>query len=219
MFDFSGTLFGRPCGYSWLFEGEVAGVLADETQRAVVGALRSPARYVASMNNLERDDWLHRDLSDERNRKAYCALFRLAGLTDERTFAVIFDRLGKAQFWIPYDDTPPALERLHRSGLPIGVLSNITWDIREAFVREGLDSMVESYVLSYEVARCKPDPEIFRIACARLGVLPQRCLLVGDDTVSDGAAVRAGLSFAHVVTGPVGERPPVLLRALAENGL
>lgn len=219
LFDFSGTLFGRPTGYEWLFREVETGDVADRIQRTVVGALRFPERYVTSMTNQERTDWLHRDVSDARNRRAYQALFRIVGLRDEELFAVVFSRLRDLRFWLPYDDTPPALHRLRQADVPVGVLSNITWDIREAFAREGLDSVVQDYVLSYEVGRCKPDPELFRIACARLGVPPQRCLLVGDDAVSDGGAVHAGLGFARVVTGPVGERPPVLLSSLSAHGL
>ncbi|MEU9139951.1 HAD-IA family hydrolase [Streptomyces sp. NPDC048404] len=219
LFDFSGTLFGRASGHEWLFRKDGAGGVDERLRRTVVGALRSPEQYVASMSSQERDDWLHRDVSHERNRRAYQALFRIAGLRDEQVFAMIFDRLQDARYWLPYDDTSPVLNRLRRAGVPVGVLSNITWDIREAFVQEGLDSLVGSYVLSYEVGRCKPDPEIFQVACARLGVPPERCLLVGDDAVSDGGAVPAGLGFAQVVTGPVGVRPSVLLPALTAHGL
>jgi HAD superfamily hydrolase (TIGR01509 family) len=219
LFDFSGTLFGRPAGHEWLFRDVKMGDTNDDVRRTVVGALRFPDRYVASMTSLERSEWLSRDVSDERNRHAYRTLFRIAGLRDEELFAVIFDRLRDARYWLPYDDTPPALDRLRQARVLIGVLSNITWDIREAFVREGLDSLVQSYVLSYEVGRCKPDPELFRMASAQLGVPAERCLLIGDDAVSDGGAVHAGLGFARVVTGPVGERQPVLLPALTEHGL
>ncbi|MER5347138.1 HAD-IA family hydrolase [Streptomyces mirabilis] len=219
LFDFSGTLFGRPSGHEWLFREEGVNGVDKQMRRTVVDALRFPEQYVASMSSRERSDWLHRDVSDEQNRRAYQALFRIAGLRNEKVFAVIFDRLRDARYWLPYDDTSPVLDRLRRAGVPVGVLSNITWDIRKAFVQEGLDSLVGSYVLSYEVGCCKPDPELFRVACARLGVPPQRCLLVGDDAVSDGGAVHAGLGFAQVATGPVGKRPSVLLPALTAHGL
>ncbi|MEV3911918.1 HAD family hydrolase [Streptomyces canus] len=216
LFDFSGTLFGRADGYAWLFpEGET-----DESiQRAVVDALRFPGRQLGSMTGAERECWEFRDLSDEANRQAYRALFRIAGLECEALFDTVFDRLTDERHWAAYADTRPTLEHLSRAGLPVGVLSNITWDIRRAFGREELTPLVDDFVLSYEVGCCKPEPDIFRTACERLAVPPKRCLLLGDDEVTDGGAVRAGLGFAHVATGPVGRRPPVLMAALAQHGL
>ena len=57
----------------------------------------------------------------------------------------------------------------------------------------GLDGLVDTWVLSGEEGREKPAPELFRTACARLGVDPRRTLMVGDNPVRDGGAVAAGL--------------------------
>jgi hypothetical protein len=72
------------------------------------------------MTSQERTDWLHRDVSDACNRRAYQALFRLAGFRDEKLFAVIFDRLRDSRFWLPYGDTPLALRRLIDVDAPLG---------------------------------------------------------------------------------------------------
>lgn len=46
----------------------------------------------------------------------------------------------------------------------------------------------------------KPDPDGFLKAAARLGIAPERCLVVGDRADADGeAARRAGMAFRHVV--------------------
>ena len=46
----------------------------------------------------------------------------------------------------------------------------------------------------------KPDPDGFLRAAARLGIAPERCLVVGDRADADGeAARRAGMAFRHVV--------------------
>ena len=39
----------------------------------------------------------------------------------------------------------------------------------------------------------KPDPQIFAIACASLGLSADEVLMVGDDPRSDGGAVMAGV--------------------------
>lgn len=44
--------------------------------------------------------------------------------------------------------------------------------------------------------RLKPDPEGYRLAADRLGVPPERCLVIGDRDDIDGAAARrAGMDF------------------------
>ncbi|HEY0529988.1 MAG TPA: HAD-IA family hydrolase, partial [Actinoplanes sp.] len=73
----------------------------------------------------------------------------------------------------------------------VAVVSNIGFDIRPHFAAWGLDSLVDAYVLSYEVGRTKPDPAIFLRACGMLGVDPERALMVGD-TPADAGAVQAG---------------------------
>ncbi|WP_327698649.1 HAD family hydrolase [Streptomyces sp. NBC_00459] len=216
VFDFSGTLFGRLPGHSWLFDGESA---LDEDDRArVVRALRHPAEFVDRMTAGQRRDWTDRDVSAEANHRAYRELFRIAGL-DETEFPSVYGRLNTPRHWHPYEDTLPALERLRRTGVAVGVLSNISWDIREVFVRHGMDRYVAHYVLSYEEGCAKPDAGLFRTVARRLGVAPRQCLMVGDDPVCDGAAPEVGMAFAEVATGPVGVREPVLADALARYAL
>lgn len=198
LFDFAGTLFGRPT-YRWLSPPHLS-------------VLRAPAPYVARMNAAERAVWDARDLTQLANRSAYWTLFRLAGLTlsDE-----LFQRLHNPAFWLPYPDTAPALAAARQ--LKVGVLSNISWDIRPVFARESLD--VDAFALSYEIGFSKPSARAFDAACVRLDVDPSECLYIGDDPVSDGAAVAAGLRFAQIATAPVGRRAPVLLEALARYGI
>jgi putative hydrolase of the HAD superfamily len=48
-------------------------------------------------------------------------------------------------------------------------------------------------------ANLKPDPEGYLLAAARLGIAPERCLVVGDRADADGeAARRAGMPFRLV---------------------
>jgi HAD superfamily hydrolase (TIGR01450 family) len=53
----------------------------------------------------------------------------------------------------------------------------------------------------------KPDPEIFRLAAARMGLAPSRCAMVGDNPATDGAgALLAGMTF-HQVARPGASLP------------
>ncbi|WP_086663388.1 HAD family hydrolase [Lentzea kentuckyensis] len=198
LFDFAGTLFGRPT-YRWLSPSHLS-------------VLRAPAPYIARMNAAERAVWDARDLTALANRSAYWTLFRLAGLSMPDD---LFQRLHNPAFWLPYSDTAEAL-RVARP-LKVGVLSNISWDIRSVFARESLS--VDAYALSFEIGVSKPSTRAFEAACVRLDVDPSECLYIGDDPVSDGAAVAAGLRFAQISTAPVGRREPVLLEALASHGI
>ncbi|GLY54072.1 HAD-IA family hydrolase [Lentzea sp. NBRC 102530] len=198
LFDFAGTLFGRPT-HPWLSARHLA-------------VLRAPAPFVARMNAAERAVWDARDLTALANRAAHWTLFRLAGLTMTDD---VFQRLHNPAFWLPYADTAAALERARP--LKVGVLSNVSWDIRTLFRRESLD--VDAFLLSYEIGVSKPSPRAFETACVRFDVSPEECLFVGDDPVADGAAVKAGLRFAQISTAPVGRRTPVLLEALAQHGI
>ncbi|MFD9700003.1 HAD family hydrolase [Lentzea sp. NPDC059081] len=198
VFDFAGTLFGRPT-YRWLTPEHLA-------------VLRAPAPYIARMNAAERAVWAARDLTALANRSAYLTLFRLAGLSMTND---LFQRLHNPAFWLPYADTADALSVVRP--LKVGVLSNISWDIRPVFARESL--VVDAFALSFEIAFSKPSVRAFEAACVRLDVEPAECLYVGDDPVSDGAAVAAGLTFAQISTAPVGRREPVLLEALASHGI
>ncbi|GAB2821795.1 HAD family hydrolase [Lentzea nigeriaca] len=198
VFDFAGTLFGRPT-HQWLSPQHLS-------------VLRAPAPYIARMNAAERAVWEARDLTVLANRSAHWTLFRLAGLTMPDP---LFQRLHDPAFWLPYADTAAALAAARP--LKVGVLSNISWDIRGVFARESLS--VDAFLLSYEIGFSKPSVRAFEAACVRLDVDPSETLYVGDDPVSDGAAVKAGLRFAQISTAPVGRRPPVLLEALASHGI
>lgn len=85
------------------------------------------------------------------------------------------------------------LGALRAAGVPVAVVSNIGFDIRPLAADLGIGDLLDEYVLSYEVGRCKPDPAIFRKACALLRADPERTLMVGD-TPADAGAAGAGCS-------------------------
>ena len=66
-------------------------------------------------------------------------------------------------------------------------------------------------VTSYENERlCKPNPAYYRSICQRLGLQPQRCLMIGNDENEDMAAATAAGLQGWLVTDcliPCAERP------------
>jgi HAD superfamily hydrolase (TIGR01509 family) len=137
------------------------------------------------------EHWADRDLYEHSHRAAYTGLAATVNTDVEGLADALYDRLLGPDGWLPYPDTGPTLRTLHSAGIKVAVVSNIGFDIRPHFAAWGLDALVDAFVLSYEVGRCKPDPAIFRSACDMVGVEPERTLMVGD-TPADAGAVRAG---------------------------
>jgi FMN phosphatase YigB (HAD superfamily) len=110
-------------------------------------------------------------------------------------------RLYRAYATLPtflYDDVLPALRRLQRENVPIGILSNHACSVRPviesflaAFVRP------EHITISEEVGVHKPGKTIFRRAAARLRLPADHCCYVGDNLTVDaiGAVARGGYAL------------------------
>lgn len=133
-----------------------------------------------------------RDLTVERHWEATRAWFReVPQLADN--FDLVYEGILSQENWFAYTDTAPVLRELARRGIPVGVVSNIVWDVRREIEAAGVGDTVRAYALSYQMNCEKPDPRIFLKACADLGADPRRTLMVGDNPVQDGGAVTCGL--------------------------
>ena len=123
--------------------------------------------------------------------------------------AAVYDGMHDPWSWTPFVDSIETLVRLHHVGVPMVIVSNTGWDIRTVFAAYGLTSLVDRFVLSYEVGAVKPSPTIFRAACAAIDLSPSQVLMVGDDTRADGGATRSGVRTLLVPT----------MRPGADNGI
>jgi putative hydrolase of the HAD superfamily len=55
--------------------------------------------------------------------------------------------------------------------------------------------LIDAVVFSVDAGMLKPDPRIYRFACDRLRVAPERCLYVGDGSSTElTGACRVGMS-------------------------
>jgi putative hydrolase of the HAD superfamily len=77
-------------------------------------------------------------------------------------------------------DALAVLAEIRSRGLRVGVLSDCTLELAECWPDLELARMVDTRVLSCEVGRRKPDPELFLMIARGLGVPPASCLYVGD---------------------------------------
>lgn len=213
LFDFSGTLFRLDEDDSW-FAG-MDGV-DEAVQAELMDRLTHPTGPGVQMTGQAYQAWLNRDLKPHLHREAYLHVLTVSGLADRHAEA-LYERVIDPASWTPYPDTVQVLDGLRADGIPTAVVSNIAWDIRDAFDAAGTGA--DDYVLSFEAGVMKPDPRIFQIALDRLGVNAAETLMVGDSDENDGAAAELGCSFALVDPLPTSERPTGLVDALREWGL
>ncbi len=76
----------------------------------------------------------------------------------------------------------------------VGLLSNAWDDLRQTLhTRWNIDGLFDELIISAEVKLVKPDPRIFQLAVARLGVQPAEVVFIDDIAVNVDAARWEGL--------------------------
>ncbi|WP_406492152.1 HAD-IA family hydrolase [Streptomyces sp. NBC_00846] len=214
LFDFSGTLFRIESVQSWLraalAEREVAVSEADFERYArgleAAGALPGGPLPRHVPDRLA-EVWATRDESMDLHREAYTGLARQVSLPDPGLYDALYERHRSPAAWLPYPDAAEVLGALRDSGIRIGVVSNIGWDLRPVFRAHGLDTLIDAYVLSYQHGVQKPDTRLFHTACTLLGQDPAGVVMVGDDRHADGGAAALGCDVRFVHHLPVEQRP------------
>jgi len=118
--------------------------------------------------------------------------------------------------------THALLETLRERGLKLGLVSNAI-DPADLLHRDleqlGVAQRLDVAVFSSEVGRRKPDPAIFEVALRRLGVAPERALMVGDSVANDIAGAQAlGMATCQALwfVADVREEPEADFRAFSQ---
>jgi HAD superfamily hydrolase (TIGR01549 family) len=210
LFDMGDTLFERAGGSELLVDA--ARTLGAEVDRARAAAIWADVHARArTPEELAKG----RDTSPAAHRACWTALYHpaealVAGLAEE-----MYQREIGPQYWRPFPDALPTLRALHARGVPIGVVSDAGFDIRSFFRRHRIDGLISSFVISCEHGVTKPAARLFELACAGLGVTPAATLMVGDNPVTDGGAVDAGLTCLLLPPRPPGT-PPAAPRGLGQ---
>ncbi|WP_420813660.1 HAD family hydrolase [Planosporangium thailandense] len=209
LFDFQGTLTQVEDAVTWVREAahscgteldrSRATVIADRLVTAGRAGGPVPCRVPPQLAEVYAD----RDLYPEAHRAAYTGLAQTVDCGVDGLAEALYARLLSPTGWVPYTDTVPTLKALRAAGVPVAIVSNIGFDIRPITAQHGFADLIDAFVLSYEVGRCKPDPAIFQQACGLLGVDPERVLMVGDSP-ADAGAVAAGCRALIVPAAPPG---------------
>jgi len=199
LFDFGNTLFAHASLASTI----EASCTALGSPRPTQWAESLAARVEAAAHTDE--ELRHpRDLDMHVWRARWHVLYALADDEVRNLGATIYAGMHDPLQWLPYTTTAATLARIHGAGIPIAVVSNTGWDVREVFIAHHLDRFVSAYVLSYEIGAVKPAAAIFESACEALGLPPTECLMVGDDARADSGALSAGLRVLLVPAQPPG---------------
>jgi len=91
------------------------------------------------------------------------------------------------------------LALLQEKGIPVGLATSthrVRTDRRLALC--GLGKYFAAVVTGDEVSKGKPDPEIYRAVCQKLGFSPENCLAVEDSKNGILSAYQAGLAVAMI---------------------
>jgi putative hydrolase of the HAD superfamily len=103
---------------------------------------------------------------------------------------------------IPRHDTVETLSLLRAEGYKLGLISDCTAEIALLWPTTPLAPLIDVPIFSCSVSLKKPDPRIFRLACERLGVVPEKCLFMGDGGSNELSGANAVGMFSVLIRVP-----------------
>lgn len=126
--------------------------------------------------------------------------------TTSQFVSILSDQFGKklsvdelkeaaADIFVPNMNILPVLERLRSMKIPLGLLSNTCeahweWILRMRYPQ--VLGWFDPIILSYEVQRMKPEPEIYKIAAEQCNVPTEKIFFTDDRLENIEGALRAG---------------------------
>jgi HAD superfamily hydrolase (TIGR01509 family) len=115
---------------------------------------------------------------------------------DERRLdaAVAAQRAGAERVRPPRPGALELLDRLRAGGYPLGLISDCSSELCEAWATTPYAARIDAAVFSWREGYRKPDPRLYATVAGRLGVAADECWFVGDggSRELDGAR-RAGM--------------------------
>jgi len=181
VFDMDGLLLDseRPIRDAWL------------SAAAELGAPLTQADYLSVVGRNERE-------SDALLLDVFGGDAALLGATRRRADALIAERFGAA----PFDVKPGALRLLRAlrvAAIPCAVASSTAHrEVERRLERAGLLAFFDAVCGGDEVARGKPEPDLYRLAVERLRIDARGCVAFEDSNYGARAALAAGLAVVVV---------------------
>ncbi len=142
----------------------------------------------------------------------------MRALADRLGVALTEDQLGEASrvrrerqeaMFVLRPEALSVIMRLRELGLRIGLLSDCTAELPDAWSGLALSRVVDAAVFSCVERTRKPDPRLFRAVAARLAADPPRCLYVGDGGGRELTGASAVGMRAVLLAGQDWHRPRV----------
>jgi beta-phosphoglucomutase len=116
----------------------------------------------------------------------------IARIADAKESA--YRRLAAEGGLTPLPGAADWVRQLHAAGWRQAIASSAPRLNVEVMLRAlDLDGLLDTFVSAEDVTIGKPDPQVFLAAAARLGVPPDRCVVVEDAVAGVEAARRAGM--------------------------
>lgn len=110
---------------------------------------------------------------------------------------------GRVDALQPREGVLDYFKEARRLGLRIGLATSSPLHWVQPFLRSfGLLDSFDAICTSDDVEKVKPDPALYRLACERLGVAPERAVAIEDSANGARSAVAAGLRCV-IVPNPV----------------
>ena len=179
------------------------GVPAPEAETILRDVLRPLEAYVSSESEDEVDyNDVYRDTWHSAGMK----------LSDDLLHEILD---SEQQVWdrsVRVDpDTHQVLDWLRVQGIRRGICSNAPFPpelMRRQMSSKGIAQMVDAIVLSSEVGKRKPSPELYRAALDAIGTKAERTVFVGDRLREDYEGPRSVGMRAIIVLAHAEEPPP-----------
>jgi FMN phosphatase YigB (HAD superfamily) len=198
LFDFAGTLFApQPAQRQVELATERLGLALTADQCALLaGQLLDAGMPGGPYPEVVPAELAHayavRDLGSEAHRAAYVGLMSTvpapAGLA-----AALYELVRHPDGWVPYSDAQDTIRALVDRDVPMGLVSNVGFDLRPILLGNGMDRLAGHATLSFEHGVAKPAAEIFRLALGLIGAEAEETLMVGDHPQADGGAAAVGM--------------------------
>jgi len=145
-----------------------------------------PEASVADIPGLERSWW--RDVV----RATFRAADSESGFADfDACFEALYAVFSEPGAWVCRAGCRDALAGLRGAGIATAVVSNFDRRLPPLLAELGVAPLFDAIVLASDAGAAKPDPAIFRLALARVGVPACDSLFVGDSSERDVAGARA----------------------------
>ena len=104
---------------------------------------------------------------------------------------------------VAFPDAVGAARELRARGVPVAVASSSPRErLDRTLARAGLIGAFDVTVAGDEVARGKPEPDMFLTAAARLGAEPADCVVIEDSAPGVAAGVAAGMTTLAICRVP-----------------